>query len=83
MVTPEILRSRRASGSRQTCSRIVGLVLRQAQPLGPRESDALRLVEERPGITVSELAYALNLSMTRARQLVARLEGGRVRREPS
>jgi Winged helix-turn-helix DNA-binding len=41
------------------------------------------MIEQRPGITVAELAEAMGLTMTRAWQYVGRLEGGRVRRETS
>lgn len=42
--------------------------------LGPREQAALRLVHERPGITVEQLADALGVGMKRAWQYVERLE---------
>jgi hypothetical protein len=51
--------------------------------LGPREWEALDLVEQTPGMTVAELAASLGVGMTRAWQIVGRLEQGRVRREPS
>jgi hypothetical protein len=38
-------------------------------------------VEQRPGITVAELADTMGVSMQRAWQYVGRLEAGRVRRE--
>jgi predicted DNA-binding protein (UPF0251 family) len=47
--------------------------------LGPRESEALRLVNEQPGITVAELADQMGVSLQRAWQYVGRLEAGRVR----
>ncbi len=50
--------------------------------LGPREREALGLIEQRPGTTVADLADALGVGMTRAWQIVGRLELGRVRREP-
>jgi hypothetical protein len=37
-----------------------------ANNLGPREREALRLIEERPGITVEELASAMGVGMNRA-----------------
>jgi DNA-binding MarR family transcriptional regulator len=49
--------------------------------LGPRELEALRLIEARPGITVAELAESMGVGTTRMWQLVGRLEAGRVRRE--
>jgi Winged helix-turn-helix DNA-binding len=44
--------------------------------LGPRELDALGLIEQRPGIPVAELAEAMGMSMARAWQYVGRLELG-------
>jgi DNA-binding MarR family transcriptional regulator len=49
--------------------------------LGPRDLEALRLVQERPGLTTAELAGLLGVSRNRAAQIVRRLEAGRVRRE--
>jgi DNA-binding MarR family transcriptional regulator len=49
--------------------------------LGPREVKALRVIEQRPGVTVGELAEAMGVTMTRAWQYVGRLEASRVRRE--
>jgi hypothetical protein len=49
--------------------------------LGPREREALALIEQQPGLTIAELADALGVGMTRAWQIVGRLEVGRVRRE--
>jgi hypothetical protein len=51
------------------------------RPLGPRGSEALRIVEERPGITVDELRGELGVSASRVWQIVGRLELGRVRRQ--
>lgn len=51
--------------------------------LGPRELEALHVVEERPGITVAELAEDMGVSMQRAWQYVGRLEKSRVRRDPT
>jgi DNA-binding MarR family transcriptional regulator len=51
--------------------------------LGPREREALRLVEQRPGITATELAAHLGVTTNRVWQIVRRLEAGRARREPS
>jgi hypothetical protein len=49
--------------------------------LGPRELEAVRLVEQRPGITIEQLAGELGVTMQRVWQIVGRLEAGRVRRE--
>jgi DNA-binding MarR family transcriptional regulator len=49
--------------------------------LGPREREALGLIDERPGISVAELADALGVGTTRVWQIVGRLEERRVRRE--
>jgi DNA-binding MarR family transcriptional regulator len=49
--------------------------------LGPRELEALLLIEHRPGITVAELADAMGVSLQRAWQYIGRLEASRVRRE--
>ena len=49
--------------------------------LGPREAEALRLIEQHPGLTVAELADRLGVTTGRAHQIVRRLEVGRVRRE--
>jgi DNA-binding MarR family transcriptional regulator len=51
-----------------------------AHSLGPRELEALGLIEQHPGITVAELADVMGVSMQRAWQYVGRLELGRVRR---
>ena len=45
--------------------------------LGPREREALDLIEQRPGLTVADLAATLGVGMTRAWQIVGRLELGR------
>jgi uncharacterized membrane protein len=50
--------------------------------LGPREREALALIEEQPGVTIVDLANALEVSMSRMWQIVGRLEVGRVRRKP-
>ena len=49
--------------------------------LGPREREALSLIEQQPGLTVAHLADGLGVGMTRTWQIVGRLERGRVRRE--
>jgi hypothetical protein len=49
--------------------------------LGPRELQALQLVADRPGITIAELAEALDVPMNRIWQIVGWLENARVRRE--
>jgi DNA-binding MarR family transcriptional regulator len=51
--------------------------------LGPREREALRLIERGPGITAPELAAPLGVTTNRVWQIVRRLEAGRVRRERS
>jgi hypothetical protein len=48
-----------------------------ARSLGPRELEALDLIEQRPGITVAELAAEMGVGMTRAWQYLGRLECGR------
>jgi DNA-binding MarR family transcriptional regulator len=53
----------------------------RARSPGPRESEALRLIEQHPGITIEELADALGVSMSRVWQIVGRLEASRVHRE--
>ena len=52
-----------------------------SRPLGPRETEALRIVTDRPGITVAELRNVLGVGKTRTWQIVARLEVGHVRRD--
>jgi hypothetical protein len=44
--------------------------------LGPRELEALRLVDQRPGITIAELADELGVTMWRVWQIVGWLEAG-------
>lgn len=51
------------------------------QPLGPRELEAVRVIESRPGITVAELQDALGVGASRVWQIVNRLERARVRLE--
>lgn len=53
-----------------------------ATTLGPREREALRVIEARPGMTISELAEAMGVGVERARQYATSLERPRVRREP-
>lgn len=48
--------------------------------LGPRELEALALVEERPGIAVAELREILGVGRARVWQIVSRLEMSRIRR---
>jgi predicted DNA-binding protein (UPF0251 family) len=50
--------------------------------LGPREVEALRLIEQRPGLTVEALALEMGVGMSRMWQIVGRLDRGCVRREP-
>ena len=52
-----------------------------SRPLSSRETEALRIVTERPGIQVFELRDALGVGRTRIWQIVARLEVGHVRRD--
>jgi hypothetical protein len=47
----------------------------------PREQEAIRLIRERPGITVEQLADSMGIGMKRAWQYIARLELQGVRRE--
>jgi predicted DNA-binding protein (UPF0251 family) len=49
--------------------------------VGPRELEPLRLVEQRPGITVAELADEMGVTLNRVWQILGRLENGRVRQE--
>jgi hypothetical protein len=49
----------------------------------PRELEALRVVEQRPRITVAQLADEMGVTMQRAWQYVGRLEAGRVRLDRS
>ena len=51
-----------------------------ARPYSERETEALRFVTERPGITVAELRDALGVGVPRGWQIVARLEVEHVRR---
>jgi len=52
-----------------------------ARRIGPAEAEALRLIEQQPGITAAELADRLGVTTNRVHQIVRRLEQGRVRRE--
>jgi DNA-binding MarR family transcriptional regulator len=55
-----------------------------ANSLGPREREALRLIEERPGITVEELASEMGVGIKRAWQYLGRFERRSfVSRQPS
>ena len=49
--------------------------------MGPAEAEALRLIEQHPGITARELADRLGVTTGRVHQIVRRLEQGRVRRQ--
>lgn len=51
------------------------------RPFSARETEALRIVSERPGITVAELRDTLGVGKTRSWQIVSRLEAELVRRE--
>jgi DNA-binding IclR family transcriptional regulator len=46
--------------------------------LGPREAEALGLIQAQPGITVAELHDALGVGRARVWQIVNRLQAGRV-----
>jgi uncharacterized membrane protein len=52
-----------------------------SRPFSARETEALRIVTERPGISIAELRATLGVSTTRIWQIVARLEAELVRRE--
>ena len=60
---------RRSTGRRRTRSR------RNAVAPGSRQQDVLRLVTERPGISVPELGKELGVDPTGLYQIVRRLEG--------
>ena len=49
--------------------------------LGERETEALKIVSERPGIQVFELREALGVGRARIWQIVEHLEAGVVRRD--
>ncbi len=51
------------------------------RPYGTSETEALRIVTERPGITLAELRDKLGVGKTRGWQIVARLEVAVVRRK--
>jgi DNA-binding MarR family transcriptional regulator len=51
--------------------------------LGPREREALSLIECRPGITPMDLAQELGVTLQRVWAILGRLEASRVRREQS
>jgi uncharacterized membrane protein len=51
------------------------------RPFSARETEALRVVTERPGITLAELREAFGVGKTRNWQIVSRLEVGHIRRE--
>ena len=68
--------TRRSSGRRSTSRR-----RRNAAAPGSRQADVLRLVTERPGITVPELGRELSVDPTGLYQIVRRLEGrGEIRK---
>jgi DNA-binding CsgD family transcriptional regulator len=48
-----------------------------SRSLGPREHEALELIEQHPGITARELAARLGVTTSRVWQIVRRLERGR------
>jgi hypothetical protein len=67
---------RRSTGRRRTGSR------RNTAAPGSRQQDVLRLVNERPGISVPELGKELGVDPTGLYQIVRRLEGrGAVRKD--
>jgi DNA-binding Lrp family transcriptional regulator len=51
--------------------------------LGPREREALRLIEQRPGIPIESLADELGVTMKRMWAMLGRLEANGVWRERS
>jgi uncharacterized protein (DUF3084 family) len=73
---------RRATSSRKTGGRrSAGRRRRNAAAPGSRQQDVLRLVTERPGITVPELGRELSVDPTGLYQIVRRLEGrGEIRK---
>jgi hypothetical protein len=73
---------RRAASSRKTGTRrSTGRRRRNAAAPGSRQQDVLRLVTERPGITVPELGRELSVDPTGLYQIVRRLEGrGEIRK---
>jgi hypothetical protein len=73
---------RRAASSRKTATRrSTGRRRRNAAAPGSRQQDVLRLVTERPGITVPELGRELSVDPTGLYQIVRRLEGrGEIRK---
>jgi uncharacterized membrane protein len=52
-----------------------------SRPYSASETEALRIVTERPGITVAQLRDMLGVGKTRIWQIVSRLEVGHVHRE--
>lgn len=50
----------------EECGRRPSPSTRSTAARGPREREALDVIEERPGITIAELADALDVSMNRA-----------------
>jgi uncharacterized membrane protein len=49
--------------------------------LGPREREAVEIIEARPGITIAELRATLGVSASRVWQILERVEQGRVHRQ--
>lgn len=66
--------------SRQRRKRTDRLYMRS---LGPREREALRLIEQRPGVTIEALGNELGVTMKPMWAMLGRLEANGVRRERS
>jgi hypothetical protein len=75
-------RRRASTGARKsTARRSTSRRRRNAASPGSRQADVLRLVTERPGITVPELGRELSVDPTGLYQIVRRLEGrGEIRK---
>jgi hypothetical protein len=75
-------RRRAATGARKTTGRrATSRRRRNAAAPGSRQADVLRIVTERPGITVPELGRELSVDPTGLYQIVRRLEGrGEIRK---
>jgi hypothetical protein len=50
-----------------------------ANTLGPRAQEAFRIIADRPGLTVADLAGALGVTMARTWAIIEWLQRGRVR----
>lgn len=74
-------RRRATSARKPTGRRPTGRRRRSAAAPGSRQADVVRLVTERPGITVPELGRELSVDPTGLYQIVRRLEGrGEIRK---